>query len=71
MGGWVEVTTVSPLRYNAAKVLTGGTLDVSGEASSMGIVFTADGGADVSLNGVDYASYSSASDLPQYNAVCP
>ncbi len=71
MGGWADVTTAVPLRYNANKVLTGGVLVVSGNASEMRIAVNADGSIDVTLNGPHYASYPSASDLPQYNAVCP
>jgi hypothetical protein len=71
MGGWADVTTAVPLRYNASKVLTGGVLVVSGNASEMHISVNADGSIDVTLNGSDYAHYPSASDLPQYNAVCP
>ena len=70
MGGWVDVSTTDPLKYNASKVLVGGKMLIEGNSSSMLVEVNADGSINVSLNGSPYASYPSSSDLPQYNAVC-
>ena len=71
MGGWVDVQTTDRLRFNGSDVLVGGKLLITGNGSSMLMEVNADGSVDVSLNGAPYANYPSASDLPQYNAVCP
>ena len=72
MGGWVDVTTTEPLAFNSSDLLVGGSLTVTGGGSSnMVVSVNADGSINVFLNGVLYANYSSAEDLPQYNAVCP
>jgi|GEM_PF-1782277 len=71
MGGWVDVATTVPLAFDSSELLAGGTLTVTGNSSDMLISVNADGTINVYLNGALYANYSSATDLPQYNAVCP
>lgn len=71
MGGWVDVTTVTPLAFNSSELLVGGALTVTGNGTDMQITIKADGSVEVLLNGAGYATYDSAADLPQYNAVCP
>lgn len=72
MGGWVDVTTTTPLVFDSSDLLVGGALTVTGyNSSNMQVSVNADGSINVFLNGLLYSNYSSASDLPQYNAVCP
>ena len=71
MGGWVDVTTTTPLVFDGSDLLIGGALTVTGNSSNMQLSVNADGSINVFLNGLLYANYSSAADLPQYNAVCP
>ena len=71
MGGWVDVTTTTPLVFDGSDLLIGGALTVTGNSSNMQLSVNADGSINVFLNGLLYANYSSAADLLQYNAVCP
>jgi hypothetical protein len=72
LGGWVDVATTVPLQYNSSHSLTGGTLLITGANSTeMILTVNPDGSIDTTLNGAPYASYASASDLPQYGSVCP
>lgn len=71
MGGWVDVATTVPLVFDDSDLLIGGALAVVGNNSDMQVSVNADGTINVYLNGLLYANYSSAADLPQYNAVCP
>ena len=72
MGGWVDVATTIPLAFDGSDLLIGGEFSITGSTpTSMRVTVIADGSVNVLVNDVLYANYSSAADLPQYNAVCP
>jgi len=71
MGGWVDVATTVPLVFDGSDLLIGGALTITGNSSNMQVSVNADETINVYLNDLLYGNYSSAADLPQYNAVCP
>ena len=67
---WVDVATTEALRFNGSDALVGGKLLITGNASSLLVEANGDGSISVYLDGALYNTYDSASELPQYNAVC-
>ena len=70
INGWVDVETTEALKFNKNEILVGGKFLVNGDASNILVEANSDGSISVYLNGALYNTYDSASDLPQYNAVC-
>ncbi len=70
VGGWVDVTTTTPLTFNSSELFVGGALTIAGNNSDMQLMVNADGSMNAQLNGQSYANYGSASELPQYSTVC-
>ena len=72
MGGWVEITTTTPLTMSTDGCPESGEIVVSGENDSeLTITFNSDQSVDVSVNGEAYAHYNNCEDMPSIEVSCP